>query len=115
MHLSYLPLDKIDHVYVGRSRSRFKFAGFLLWSLLFLVPGVLYVLYWLFFPNHTIRFNAGDGEISLEFPARKQSPMTMELLTAVEAARQALVSVNPQTGTLQEAPPPEPIQVALNP
>ena len=41
--------------------------------------------------------------------------MTMELLTAVEAARQALVSVNPQTGTLQEAPPPEPIQVALNP
>ena len=137
LRLQYLPLERIDHVDVGRYRRPIGLKALLLCLLLgivgsgvlaawigeffafflfFPLPVLLYLLFW-FFTSHVYasRFRAGGQEIRLMWLGRKQDPVAMELLAAVEAARQSAVSLNPPSEPLKVEPPPEPLQVALNP
>ena len=105
-HNLWIPLDMVDSATYGRFREAFSFKWFLILSLLFIVPGLIYLLVWFFGRNELIIVNAGGEERVRMSTGILQGGLPTEFLDAVACARHSL---------LYGASAGGPVRVTLNP
>ncbi len=102
----WMPLDMVVTAAYGRFRGQFSFRKFFLWSLLFLVPGLIYLLVWLFGRKERMVVDAG-GEMRVELENDiLQGALPAEFLDAIACARHSLLHGASASG---------PVRVTLNP
>ena len=102
----WMPLDMVVTATYGRFRGEFSFGKFLFWSLLFIVPGLIYLLIWLFGRKDKMIVDAG-GEHRVELANDiLQGALPEEFLNAIACARQSLLFGAPASG---------PVRVTLSP
>ncbi len=107
--VQYLPLDKIDSVTQSSTRKQFTrnwLIALVLGLIACVIPGLIVLLLWFFMRDNTLVFTAGGGEMRLETERIGSDNSQIELIDAVEEARQAF---------LRQPPPSAPFRVTLAP
>ena len=102
----WIPLDMVVTATYGRFRNRFSFKKFLILSLLFVVPGLIYLLVWFFGRNDMMIVDAGGEERVTLSNEALQGALPTEFLDAIACARHSL---------LYGAPSGPPVRVTLTP
>ncbi len=102
----WMPLDMVVTATYGSFRKRFSLKTFLILSLFFAVPGLIYLLVWFFGRQDMMVVDAG-GEERVELGNDVlQGALPTEFLDAIACARQSLLYGAPASG---------PVRVTLNP
>ncbi len=105
-HDLWIPLDMVDSATYGRFRNQFSIGRFIVLLLLFIVPGLIYLLAWLFGRNDVMVVTAGGEERVKVGLGILQGGVPTEFLDAIACARHSL---------MYGAPAGPPVRVTLTP